>query len=1619
MSTDNGLNYNNIPGANSASLVINNPTVSMSGYLYRVVVTNGCGNITSNAASLTVNKADANVVVTGYNGVYDGASHGATGSATGIGGVSLSGLNFGNSFVNVPGGVVNWTFINPNYLDEAGNVNIVITKANAVISVTPYSVTYDANPHTATGTATGIGGVALAGLDLSGTTHTNAGTYTNDPWSFTDVTGNYNNAGGSVNDSIGKVNAVISVTPYSVTYDANPHTATGTATGVEGETLVGLDLSGTTHTSAGTYTNDPWSFTDVTGNYNNASGSVNDAIGKANATISVTQYSVTYDANPHTATGTAKGVLNEALAGLDLSGTTHTSAGTYNNDPWTFTDATGNYNNAGGSVNDAIGKANATISVTPYSVTYDANPHTATGTATGVEGETLVGLDLSGTTHTNAGTYNNDPWTFTDATGNYNNAGGSVNDAIGKANAVILVTPYSVTYDANPHTATGTATGVLGEALAGLDLSGTTHTNAGTYNNDPWSFTDVTGNYNNAGGSVNDAIGKANAVISVTPYSVTYDANPHTATGTATGVLGEALAGLDLSGTTHTNAGTYNNDPWSFTDVTGNYNNAGGSVNDAIGKANAVISVTPYSVTYDANPHTATGTATGVEGETLAGLDLSGTTHTSAGTYNNDPWSFTDVTGNYNNASGSVNDVIGKANATISVTPYSVTYDANPHTATGTATGVLGEALAGLDLSGTTHTNAGTYTNDPWSFTDATGNYNNAGGSVNDVIGKANATISVTPYSVTYDANPHTATGTATGVEGETLAGLDLSGTTHTNAGTYTNDPWSFTDVTGNYNNASGSVNDAIGKANATISVTPYSVTYDANPHTATGTATGVEGETLAGLDLSGTTHTNAGTYNNDPWSFTDVTGNYNNASGSVNDAIGKANAVISVTPYSVTYDANPHTATGTATGVEGETLVGLDLSGTTHTSAGTYNNDPWTFTDVTGNYNNTSGSVNDAIGKANATIVITPYSGVYDSLLHTATGTATGVAGANLNAGLSFVTNFRNVPGGSTVWNFNGGVNYNNVSGSALVTISQRNLIVSATGVNKIYDGTTAATVNLSSDKIAGDALTVAYSSAQFINPNVGTWTVNISGITKSGADQNNYNLTNTTAVTSASITSATTALNLQLSAASVRYMDNLTFTAKIIPLNSGSPLTGTVKFTVNGVDYGSYPVVPIPGASDGSVQAMAIKQIVNLPGNYIAKAEFLSSNANYTGSYQEKPLQVIPRNASPYNATGFYTGDLFAWTTGPSTSTATLTMTAVIKDNNSPTGDVRGAKVSFFIVNGSTMSPIASAQNLPVGLIDVSDGSVGSASAIVQLNIGSANAASFQIAVKVTGAYENNPWATLSQTIVTVTKPVPGGYIVGGGNLLNSNSSGYVKGAKGQLTGFQFDVQFNNKLTNPQGKAFIYVSSYNKPDGTLDNKLHTYIITTNAISLLNITLPKAQFSSKANIVEQLDNGTTVSLEGGAAFQMAMTDSGNSLSQKTLAITLNRKAGGVWFSSNWSVSQGKTVEQVLNGGSLQVRTASGSAKEEVAETDEPITDLGFKVKIYPNPSNYEFTFKTQNETSEPILLKVFDISGKLIKQIEKVNEQEFVFGHDLPKGIYLLTIEQGLLAKTMKLIKE
>src|SRR5437763_1971734 len=80
-------------------------------------------------------------------------------------------------------------------VQTCGTVHDSIAKINATITVTPYSVNYDGTAHTATGTATGVGGANVGTLTLTGTTHTNAGTYNGDAWTFAGGA-NYNDANG-------------------------------------------------------------------------------------------------------------------------------------------------------------------------------------------------------------------------------------------------------------------------------------------------------------------------------------------------------------------------------------------------------------------------------------------------------------------------------------------------------------------------------------------------------------------------------------------------------------------------------------------------------------------------------------------------------------------------------------------------------------------------------------------------------------------------------------------------------------------------------------------------------------------------------------------------------------------------------------------------------------------------------------------------------------------------------------------------------------------------------------------------------------------------------------------------------------------------------------------------------------------------------------------------------------------------------------------------------------------------------------------------------------------------------------------------------------------------------
>ncbi|AIF46698.1 hypothetical protein HY57_05185 [Dyella japonica A8] len=114
--------------------------------------------------------------------------------------------------------------------------------------------------------------------------------------------------------------------------------------------------------------------------------------------------------------------------------------------------------------------------------------------------------------------------------------------------------------------------------------------------------------------------------------------------------------------------------------------------------------------------------------------------------------------------------------------------------------------------------------------------------------------------------------------------------------------------------------------------------------------------------------------------------------------------------------------------------------------------------------------------------------------------------------------------PNGMTISGTDAG-NYTLIQPSYLtanITQLVINAAVNATAQDKVYDGNTTATVSLSSPQVvAGDTVNFSYGTANFDTKDAGIGkTVTVNGITESGADAGNYDFTNTSASTTASIT-------------------------------------------------------------------------------------------------------------------------------------------------------------------------------------------------------------------------------------------------------------------------------------------------------------------------------------------------------------------------------------------------------------------------------------------------------------------------------------------------------------------
>lgn len=216
---------------------------------------------------------------------------------------------------------------------------------------------------------------------------------------------------------------------------------------------------------------------------------------------------------------------------------------------------------------------------------------------------------------------------------------------------------------------------------------------------------------------------------------------------------------------------------------------------------------------------------------------------------------------------------------------------------------------------------------------------------------------------------------------------------------------------------------------------------------------------------------------------------------------------------------------------------------------------------------------------------------------------------------------------------------NYFLVQPAATADVTQRPLLVTATGINKTYDGAASASVTLSDDRVSGDSLTVS-SVAAFADKHVGSnKTVNVSGISISGPDAGNYSLSSTAATTTGSILPRSLAItgitaadkvydgyagaSLNTSSAALAGVlsgDDVTLvTSDVVgsfpDKNAGTAKTVTVSgITLSGSDAGNYSLSQITITASILVKPLTVKDIIadskTHDGTSAATLDFSSAN-------------------------------------------------------------------------------------------------------------------------------------------------------------------------------------------------------------------------------------------------------------------------------------------------------------------------------------------------------------------------------------------------------------------------
>jgi hypothetical protein len=524
---------------------------------------------------------------------------------------------------------------------------------------------------------------------------------------------------------------------------------------------------------------------------------------------------------------------------------------------------------------------------------------------------------------------------------------------------------------------------------------------------------------------------------------------------------------------------------------------------------------------------------------------------------------------NYSFAFAAGTLTVGKITATVSAVAKSKSYGAADPALTTTNSGFLAGDVGPAKITFSASRAPGeTVAGGPYTITPVVsdnasgllGSYTVKLNTADFTISKKVASVTPTANSKTYGVSDPTLSGTKTGF----LSADHVIATYSRTAGeTVAGSPYTITAVLSpaailtNYDITQNSAEFTIAKATlhtgpgGTIVINHYDVTYNGASHTATGSVTGVKGEDLTNLlTLSGSTHTTIGNYATDPWTFAG-NANYKSAHGIVTpaDKIGGKTITVTAAGIDKAYDGTKTANVTLSTNKVGSDKVTASFTGASFADKHVGTAKPVNVTGISisgagaSNYTlaNTTASTTASITAKPITVTAVPDTKLYDG-----TTTSTGIPKVSSAAVAGDKTNFiqtfdsrvvggrRKLTPSGSVTDGNAGKNYAvtfvaiTVPGGGVITA--RTVIGGITAASKTYDRTTSATIagRTLTGALSSDAVTLSGGTGTFGDPNAGSGkTVTATGLSLSGADADNYDLSSTTATAKADITKANQVIN------------------------------------------------------------------------------------------------------------------------------------------------------------------------------------------------------------------------------------------------------------------------------------------------------------------------------------------------------------------------------------------------------------------------------------------------------------------------------------------------------------